>query len=129
VFYVDSSRFPDLMAEDLLARIGNQLDDPDDFYESLRETFTHEGELVCPPKDFSILALQYNVDMLEEAGVAPPTTWDELAAAAEALTDGDRVGLVMQAELARLGVFIHGAGGSVLTDDDASNITSPVDSQ
>lgn len=124
VFYVDSSRFPDLVAEDVLEPIGDRLDDPDDFYEPLREAFTHEGQLVCPPKDFSILALQYNVGMLEEAGLEPPTTWDELAETAEALTEGDRVGLVLGAELARLGVFLHGAGGSVLDDDGSSNITS-----
>jgi multiple sugar transport system substrate-binding protein len=124
VFYVDSSRFPDLMSENLLAVIGDDLEDPDDFYESLRETFTYEGDFVCPPKDFSILALQYNVEMLEEAGVEPPTTWEELEAAAEALTTDDRVGLVIQPELARLGVFIYGAGGSVLTDDETSNMTS-----
>jgi multiple sugar transport system substrate-binding protein len=124
VFYVDSSRFPDLMSENLLANIGGDLEDPDDFYESLRETFTYEGEFICPPKDFSILALQYNVAMLDEAGLEPPTTWEELAEAAEALTTDDRVGLVIQPELARLGVFIYGAGGSVLTDDEQANLSS-----
>jgi multiple sugar transport system substrate-binding protein len=125
VFYVDSSRFQDLMGESLLASIGDGLEDPDDFYDSLRETFTYDGEFICPPKDFSILGLQYNVAMLEEAGVEPPTTWEELATAAEALTTDDRVGLVIQPELARLGVFINGAGGSVLTDDETSNMSSP----
>jgi multiple sugar transport system substrate-binding protein len=124
VFYVDSSRFPDLTAEDVLEPVGDRIDDPDDFYEPLRETFTQDGELFCPPKDFSILALQYNVAMFDEAGLEPPTTWDELAETAEALTDGDQVGLVIGAELARLGVFLHAAGGSVLDDDETSNITS-----
>lgn len=124
VFYVDSSRFPDLTAEDVLEPVGDRIDDPEDFYEPLRETFTHDGQLFCPPKDFSILALQYNVAMFDEAGLEPPTTWDELAETAEALTDGDRVGLVLGAELARMGVFLHGAGGSVLNEDETSNITS-----
>jgi multiple sugar transport system substrate-binding protein len=123
VFYVDSSRFPDLVAEDVLEPIGDRLDDPEDFYESLRAAFSHDGQLFCPPKDFSILALQYNVAMFEEAGLEPPTTWEELASVAEALTTGeDRVGLVVAPELARLGIFLHQAGGSVLTDDGASNI-------
>ena len=125
VFYVDSSRFPDLVAEQVLEPIGDRLDDPDDFFEALRETFTYEGELYCPPKDFSILALQYNVQMFDEAGIEPPTTWDELAAAAEALTTDDTAGLVLGPELARLGVFINQAGGSILTEDDTSNITDP----
>jgi len=122
VFYVDSSRFPDLVAEGVLAPTGANLTDAGDFIEALAATFTHDGQLVCPPKDFSVLALQYNVAMFEEAGLEPPTTWEELEAAAEALTTDDRAGLVVAPELARLGVFIHQAGGSVLTDDDQSNI-------
>jgi multiple sugar transport system substrate-binding protein len=122
VFYVDSSRFPDLVAEGVLAPVGERLDDPDDFYDSLREAFTHEGQLFCPPKDFSILALQYNVAMFEEAGLDAPTTWDELAEAAEALSTDDRAGIVIAPELARLGIFLHQAGGSVLTEDETSNL-------
>ena len=125
VFYVDSSQFLNLHREGVLASVGDQLDDVDDFYEPLRETFSVDGELYCPPKDFSILALQYNVSMLDEAGLEPPTTWEELAEAAEALTTDEHVGLVVAPELARLGVFINGAGGSVLADDETSNITSP----
>ncbi len=125
VFYVDSSQFLNLVNEGVLASIGDRLDDVDDFYEPLRETFSVDGELYCPPKDFSILALQYNVAMFEEAGLEPPTTWEELAETAEALTTDDHVGLVLGPELARLGVFLHGAGGSVLAEDDTSNITSP----
>lgn len=121
VFYVDSSRFPDLVAEQVLAPIGDRLEDTDDFYEPLRDAFTYEGQLYCPPKDFSILALQYNVGMFEEAGLSAPTTWDELAESAQALTTDDQVGLVLGPELARLGVFLHQAGGSILTDDGSSN--------
>lgn len=125
VFYVDSSQFLNLQNEGVLAPVGDQLEDVDDFYEPLRETFSVDGELYCPPKDFSILALQYNEAMFDEAGLEPPTTWEELAETAEALTTDDHVGLVVAPELARLGVFLHGAGGSVLTDDETSNITSP----
>ena len=124
VFYVDSSRFPDLVAEDVLAPVGDRLDDPDDFYESLRAAFTYEGQFFCPPKDFSILALQYNTALFEEAGLDAPTTWEELAETAEALTTDERAGIVIAPELARLGIFLHQAGGSVLTDDDTSNLQS-----
>ena len=43
------------------------------------------------------VGLIYNVDLLEAAGVEVPTTWDELAAAAAALTEGDRYGLAFSA--------------------------------
>jgi multiple sugar transport system substrate-binding protein len=117
VFYVDSSRLPDLVEAGALQPGGDRIADPDDFHDSLREIFTIDGEFWAPPKDFSTLALQYNVDLLEEAGVEPPTTWEELAAAAEALTTDDQVGLVIGAEYPRWGAFMFQAGGALTTDD------------
>jgi len=43
------------------------------------------------------IALFYNVAMLDEAGVRPPTTWDELRSAAEELTTEDRYGFAFSA--------------------------------
>jgi multiple sugar transport system substrate-binding protein len=122
VIYIDSNRLPDLVEAGALSPADGRLDDDGDFYESLRETFTYDGTFWCPPKDFSTLGLVYNVDVLEEAGVEPPTTWDELAAAAEALTDGDQVGLVVAPEYPRWGVFMFQAGGGV-TDPDVTAMT------
>ena len=122
VIYIDSNRLPDLVEAGALSPADGQVDDDGDFYESLRETFSYDGTFWCPPKDFSTLGLVYNVDMLEEAGVEPPTNWDELAAAAEALTDGDTVGLVVAPEYPRWGVFMFQAGGGV-TDDEVTSMT------
>jgi multiple sugar transport system substrate-binding protein len=122
VFYVDSNRLPDFVSAGVLASAEGMIDDDGDFYEALRDAFTYDGTFWCPPKDFSTLALQYNVQMLDEAGVEPPTTWDELAAAAEALTTDDRVGLVLGTEYPRWGAFMFQAGGSV-TDDDFTQMT------
>jgi multiple sugar transport system substrate-binding protein len=117
VFYLDSNRLPDFVQSGVLMPVDGRIDDEDDFYESLRDAFSIDGQFWCPPKDFSTLALQYNVDHLEEAGIEPPTTWDELAAAAEALTTDDRVGLVMGPEYPRWGAFMFQAGGSVLNEE------------
>ena len=46
------------------------------------------------PNEIDLYALNYNKALFEEAGIdGPPTTWDELIAAAEALTvrDGDTI--------------------------------------
>ncbi len=54
------------------------------------------GETYLLTKDFSPLVLYYNKDMFDAAGVAYPTpdwTWDDLLAAAQALTDGDHWGI------------------------------------
>lgn len=122
LFYIDSFRLPDLVAAGAVAPIGDQLTDPDDFYPSMRQAFTIDGVFYCPPKDFSTLALQYNKDLFDAAGVAYPTadwTWEELAAAAEALTDADAgvYGMVLSPDFARMIAFLYQAGGSVATDD------------
>jgi multiple sugar transport system substrate-binding protein len=122
VFYVDSSRLPDFVESGVLASAEGMIEDEDDFYPALVEAFTYNDTFWCPPKDFSTLALQYNVGMLEEAGVEPPTTWEELEGAAEALTTDDTTGLVLGTEYPRWGAFMFQAGGSV-TDDEFTQMT------
>ncbi|MBI5958542.1 MAG: extracellular solute-binding protein, partial [Chloroflexi bacterium] len=99
--------------------------DQDDIYPSLLEVFTYKDTLYCPPKDFSTMTLQYNKDMFDAAGLEYPTadwTWDDLGAAAEALTgeteDGKTIlGLVTPPNFERWLPFLYQAGGTVLNDD------------
>lgn len=122
VFYVNDNKLPDLAKAGSLEPIGDQMDNPSDFYESLRQSFTYEGVFYCPPKDFSTLQLIYNTDELAAANVKPPTTWDELAAAARTLTKPGRPGLVINPEFYRWGVFMAQAGAWP-TNDDVSQMT------
>lgn len=87
------------------------------FYPGLLAPFQREGSTYGLPKDASPLALFVNPDMLEAAGVEVPTNWDELAAAAEALTSGDVTGLCLGAEIQRWGAFIYQNGGALFNDD------------
>jgi multiple sugar transport system substrate-binding protein len=132
VFYVDSFRLPDLADAGALAPVPDgAITDPDDIFPSLREAFTLDGTWYCPPKDFSTLALIYDPDVLSEAGVEVPTTWEELAAAAETLTTGDaaaiaagtaQAGLAMGVEYPRWGVFLF-QNGAAITNEDSSAMT------
>ena len=127
VFYIDSFRLPDYVEAGALQPIGDQMDDPDDFYPSLRQAFTIDDTFWCPPKDFSTLGLQYNTDMFDAAGLEYPNadwTWDDLRTAAEALTDADNgvYGLTLSADFARMIAFLYQAGGSV-TDADFTTMT------
>ena len=82
VFYVDAGVFADYAAAGNLYPYGDQIDDADDFYPSLRETLHLRRQVYCAPKDFSTLALQINTDLWTKAGLTDadiPTTWDELA--------------------------------------------------
>lgn len=124
VFYVDSFKMPDLVkAGALVSPPAGALTNPNDIYPSLRSVFsTPDGKLVCPPKDFSTLALVYDADFLKAKGVTPPTTWDELKAAAVKLTTDGRTGLVMGFEYPRVGTFMFQAGGA-MTDDKITKMT------
>ena len=122
VFYVDSFRFLDFINSGALMPVGNKLEKTDDFFPALADAFTYNGQLYCPPKDFSTLALEINSDMLAKAGLKPPTTWEELEAAAKAMTTDKVAGIVLSADLARFIAFLYQAGGSV-TDEGYTKMT------
>jgi multiple sugar transport system substrate-binding protein len=46
------------------------------------------------------IALMYNIAMLKAANISPPKTWDELLAAAKALTNSDHYGIALTCEAA-----------------------------
>ena len=80
VFYVSPEQTRPF--QDSLYPYGDQIDDVDDFYPALIESYTIDDELYCLPKDFSNLALVINTAAWEAAGLTDadiPTTWDELA--------------------------------------------------
>src|SRR5690242_14944592 len=88
VFYVDASRFADYASVGALLPYGDKVSDANDFYESLRKTFTYQGKLYCIPKDFSTLAMEIDTGLWTKAGLTDadiPTTWDQLTAVAQKL--------------------------------------------
>ncbi|NJL56330.1 extracellular solute-binding protein [bacterium] len=68
------------------------------------------------------MALQYNKDLFDAAGLDYPTaewTWDDLRAAAEALTDEEAgvIGLVTPPNLERWLPFLYQNGGAIFDED------------
>lgn len=57
------------------------------------------------PNNNNCLGLYYNIDMLTKAGVKPPTTWDELRAAAKKLTQNNVYGFATAAPKTMEGTF------------------------
>lgn len=126
VFYVNADKFQEYASGGSLVPVGDQLDEPDDFYESLRNVFTYEDQLYCAPKDFSTLGLIINTDMWAEAGLTDadiPTTWEELADVAAKLTTDDHVGLATGATRDRVGAFFV-EGGGYFVNDDQTEVTA-----
>lgn len=122
VFYIDSSRLPDWASAGVVAIGDESIENPDGFYQPLLDVFNFEGDLYCPPKDFSTMALQYNKDLFDAAGLEYPTaewTWDDLYSAAEALTDEEAgvVGLVTPPNLERWLPFLYQNGGAIFNED------------
>ncbi|MEV5725914.1 sugar ABC transporter substrate-binding protein [Streptomyces pharetrae] len=66
---------------------------------------SYEGTYYGAARSVNTLALFYDRDVLDEAGVTVPTTWDELREAARKLTRGKRYGLALSAGGAEDGVF------------------------
>ncbi|UFU07801.1 sugar ABC transporter substrate-binding protein [Ruania halotolerans] len=67
------------------------------FAQGIVDASTYDGHLYGLQPVANTIALFYNVEILEEAGVEPPTTWDELREAAAALTEGDQYGMAFNA--------------------------------
>ena len=89
----------------------------DEFVPSLVTPWEYKGKLYGLPKDFGDLAIFYNKKMFTAAGLQPPKTWDDVKAAAKALTKGDVKGISLPDDSARWNAFLFAWGGMVLNDD------------
>src|SRR6266536_4455967 len=58
---------------------------------------TYQGKLYGLQPITNTIGLFYNKDILAKAGIEPPTTWDELKAAAKKLTSGKQYGIAFSA--------------------------------
>ncbi|BCJ62342.1 sugar ABC transporter substrate-binding protein [Micromonospora endophytica] len=120
VFYVDATRFADYASVGALEPYGDKISNTDDFYESLRTTFTYDGKLYCAPKDFSTLALQINTELWSKAGLTDadvPTSWDQLTAVARKIKAAGLVPLALGDTRDRIGAFLVQNGGWLLSSD------------
>ncbi len=100
--------------------------DPDfslnDFFDSIIERFTVDGNLYAVPRDVAPFAcLFYNKDLFDQAQLPYPTdewTWDDLLKNAQALTKRDASGRVTQYGFYGWAWqnFVYGNGGSLVDD-------------
>lgn len=91
-----------------------------DFNERLLSRLTYDGHLWAVPQIIDMYFLVYRKSHLADAGIEPPTTMDELIAAAAALTSDDRKGLFLGNDggVGPLGgMALWSAGADYLTED------------
>lgn len=93
------------------------------------QSVTYEGGIYGLPYACNTIALFYNVDMLEEAGVEVPTTWDELVDAAAKLTTDEHTGFAFCGAKTGEGAFqvypfLNQAGADINTLDSEGAIAA-----
>ena len=132
----DSSLIPDVLflwptpryaAEGVLENLDPWIEQSgynlDDYWPALLESASYDGSVYGFPRDIGFSVLYYNKDLFDAAGVDYPTaewTWDDLTAAAEALTVKDANGRVTQYGLAMEGgkfaEWVNQNMGTILDD-------------
>jgi multiple sugar transport system substrate-binding protein len=128
VFTVNQFNFATQVDSGVIANGNDMIENLDDFYPSLLAPFSVDGQVYCAPKDFSTLALFYNKDLFDAAGVAYPTaewTWEDLTNAAQTLTLGDTVGISIAPDRNRWMAFLYANGGAAFDADGNVVINSP----
>lgn len=78
----------------------------------------YKGQLLSFPFTKSVLALYYNADKLNEAGIAVPKTWDEFAAACKKFT-GDTKGYAIGVDASTFDGAVYSNGGELIKPDQS----------
>ncbi|MGM0123432.1 multiple sugar transport system substrate-binding protein [Enterococcus sp. AZ194] len=114
--YAEKNALLDL--DDLISKDNIKLDD---FYEETVKEMNYKDKQYGIPLLVDNRSLFYNKKLLKEAGVEPPTNWDELLSAAEKTTKWEGKKLVQAGfsldDVGLFNIWIQQAGGSVVSQD------------
>jgi len=95
---LDNPDLQQIAATGALTPLGDLGFKADGFIDGFVGAGTYDGELYGMGPCANTLGLYYNKDLLDAAGVAVPTTWEELKTAAKTLTSGDTYGIAFCAK-------------------------------
>ena len=123
-YYIDNELIMDLT--DLMAESGIDLNN---YVTSSVEMYTFDGRTYGFPQFIDCAGLVYNKRLFDEAGVAYPTadwTWDDLLAAAQALTKEGQYGIAVSSNYyPGYRQFTLQAGGSTYDEDLNPSVNTP----
>ncbi|WP_243740700.1 sugar ABC transporter substrate-binding protein [Streptomyces sp. 8K308] len=127
ILELDGSQVPQFAETGGLLPIEEAGVDTSVFSDSANSLGSFDGTQYGVARSVNSLALIYNVDMLADAGLEPPTTWEELETTAAALTQGDTYGMAFSASPNADGVyqflpFFWSAGGDEAHLDDGAGV-------
>ncbi|MET8901696.1 sugar ABC transporter substrate-binding protein [Streptomyces sp. NPDC004538] len=127
----DASEMPTFAEAGGLVDLGTLGLSTDGIPEGIVEFGSYEGTYYGAARSVNTLALFYNKDVLDEAGVRVPTTWAQLREAAKQLTRDGRYGLALSAGGAEDGVFqflpFMWSNGGDETDLDGPKVVEALD--
>ncbi|WP_220270070.1 sugar ABC transporter substrate-binding protein, partial [Marinitenerispora sediminis] len=123
LLFVDNPQLQQIAETGALTPLGDYDIDTGGYYPGIVEAGSHDGELYGLAPGVNGLALFYDRALLDEAGIEPPATWEELRAAAVELSSADRYGLAFSAITAEEGTWqflpFFWSNGAELTDLDS----------
>lgn len=105
VLMLDNGDLPQIASSGALTPLSEVDLSGEGLAEGVIEASSYEGELYGIQPVANTIALFVNTEALEAAGVAVPTTWDELREAAAALSGDGRYGLAFSATATEEGTF------------------------
>lgn len=123
--YID----PQELVEKVAPEDKNFIDDT--FLKNILSLAEVDGKQVGLPHSISTPIVYYNADLFIEAGLdpdTPPTTWEEVQAAAKVISDKtDKYGFYMQEYADNWAVqgLLEGNGAQMLSDDGKATFASP----
>jgi multiple sugar transport system substrate-binding protein len=97
VLMLDNPDVQQIAATGALAPLNDLGLTADGVIKGMTDATSYQGKLYGLAPVTNTIALFYNKDMLAQAGVQPPKTWDELKAAAKKLTKPGRYGIAFNA--------------------------------
>jgi sn-glycerol 3-phosphate transport system substrate-binding protein len=130
LFQAEIGFFPRLVGDaalhdlaDLVAELPAEL--VADFYPGLWGYGELAGGRFGLPWNSSTPVMYYNADALRRAGLAVPTTWDDFAAAAVALTSRTSQGAMFVGDSWLFEMMVLTRGGTLALDDGTPNLDGP----
>ncbi|MEU4391328.1 ABC transporter substrate-binding protein [Kribbella sp. NPDC023855] len=97
VLMLDNPDVQQIAATGALAPLNDMGLSGDGVIQGMNDATSYQGKLYGLAPVTNTIALFYNTQMLQEAGVQPPKTWEELKAAAKKLTKPGRYGIAFNA--------------------------------
>ncbi len=133
VFYIPGETAPGIIATGKVLPLDG-LVDTSAFLDNLMQVYTIDGKVYGIPKDFNTLAVWYNKDIFDAAGVDVPNADDDWNSFADKLTkvsamDPNIHGACLPADFARMGAFAFANGWTPLQPDGSANLLDPAFTQ